>query len=121
MDSEISTNFSNTTTQAIVITSNYLESDEFMFYGDRVLSSFLDIFTNGIEDYLSTQENFIEAFCIGGIVGLTIFYAVGWNRFLDKLRTDFMIVKRTFSILPIQVITTNNYIKKFLISHSKFE
>jgi len=55
------------------------------------------------------------------IIGLVLVFfgfAIGWRSFMKKLREDFKIVKRTFYVIPIDMIIMNNYIKKFLRDNS---
>ena len=111
--------YSRATTEQIVNTQKFLEYDRFLKFINAALSYWGDAQHVNLQDALMQQRSdSITSFCMG-IMMLVLAYSTVWRGFIWYMQKEYLQAKTIYSVIPADMLLSNNYIKKFLRDNSK--
>jgi len=118
LNNVVTSNYARNQTVSIITTTDFQGLDNLLYYGDLVFTQYLKGITSNLNDVLSNQIGEAYIFLIIGIIMMVGGFLYGWYRFVSYMKGEFLIVKKTYSVLPLDMIVNNGYIKRWLKDNS---
>ena len=114
-----STGFTRENAHTIANSQDFGDYHELGKYCDQIFQIWVDIQTDNANAALDTQQkSAIESF-IGGVAMLVGVYVLLWRTFIRIMKRRFINTKLLFSLIPADMLLSNNYVKKFLRDREK--
>ena len=113
------TGFTRENAHKIVNSQEFGEYHQLIRYLNEAFLIWIDGQTANTEAALDYQQSSAIQSFVGGTAMLVLTYLIIWRSFIKLLKRKFSDAKALYSLIPADLLLTNNYVKKFLRDREK--
>ena len=103
----------------ITASNNFQGYDSFILFTNRYMQSLIDNIVNNSIEVADTQRTLILIITIVTMAFLALIVATVWIKFIEIVKKRLKLVKRMLNLVPINILSSNVYIRNFIIQEGK--